>query len=210
MARIDTVGREPTPIQEAAYATGDILLAGGPGTGLLVPSVKYVQRWKKIATLTEAKPGRDWAIALDVIDRMLVTKAGQKLVDEITPELKREGAPAAKIRVRFMDNKDFPGTGREDAAGYFAPDTPDEPAYDVYVQWEKNQRPSDFTPGPLKNLLAGKSRMAHSLFHEILHVWFIHAHPGEGTGHVGEKMHTEFGKRLDAATADLEKLDKRP
>jgi hypothetical protein len=210
MARIDTVNREPTPIQAAAYGTADLLLAGGPGTGPLVPPGKYTTKWIQIATLKRAKPGKDWAIAADVIDRFLAIKSGQKLVDEITPLLKREGARAAKIDVHFTDHADFPGEGRGDAAGYFGPDEPGEPLYDVYVQWEKNMRASEFIKPPLQNLRAGKSRMAHSLFHEILHVWFIHAHPGEGTGHVGERMHPEFGKRLDAATKDLEKVDKRP
>jgi hypothetical protein len=210
MARIDTVNREPTPIQEAAYGTADILLAGGPGKGPVVPPGKYTVLWGKIASLKEARPGKDWAIAADVIDRFLAIKAGQKLVDEITPLLKRPGAAAAKIQVRFMDHKDFPGEGREDAAGYYAPNEPDEPLYDVYVQWEKNRRPNEFIIGELQTLRLGKSRMAHSLFHEILHVWFIHAYPGEGTGHRGGKIHEEFGKRMDAALKDLEKVDHRP
>src|SRR5687768_3849949 len=109
MARIDTVNREPTPIQEAAYGTADLLLAGGPGTRPLVPPGKYMTKWIQIATLKRAKPGKDWAIAADVIDRFLAIKSGQKLVDEITPLLKREGARAAKIDVHFTDHVDFPG-----------------------------------------------------------------------------------------------------
>jgi hypothetical protein len=50
--------------------------------------------------------------------------------------------------------------------------------------------------------------VAHSLFHELLHVWFIHAHRGAGTGHSGDVMHPEFAKQqLDAVTLELEKLE---
>lgn len=209
MADIDTVNREPTPVQAAAYGTAEILLAGGPGTMPLVPPGKYTVRWNQIATLTEVKPGKDWAKAADVIDRFLVIKSGQKLVDELIPVLKRAGAAAAKIRVHFMEHKDFPQQGRQDAAGYFTPEDPDEPRYDVFVDWEKNSGPLEFIKPPLQNLRAGKSRMAHTLFHELLHVWFVHAYPGKGTGHVGDAMDPEFSKRLDAAVKDLEPLDKR-
>lgn len=210
MAKLDTVNREPTPIQEAAYGTADLLLAGGPGVGPLVPSGKYTVRWNQIANLKEVKPSKDWTKAGDVVDRLLVTPSGQRLVDDLIPLLKREGAAAAKIQVHFMDHTEFPEQGHDDAAGYFTPDTDGEPRYDVFIQWEKNLGALEFIKPPLQNLRAGKSRMAHSLFHEVLHVRFIHAHPGEGTGHQGDGMHPDFKKRLDAAIKDLEPLDKRP
>ena len=210
MARIDTVNREPTPMQEAAYGTADILLAGGPGSGLVVPSQKYTARWKQIGNLKEAKPGSAWGTALDVIDRVLVTPSGQKLVDDLIPLLKRVGAPAAMIQAHFMDHTEFPEQGHDDAAGYFDPETSGEAQYDVFIQWEKNLGPRDFNKPPLQNLRAGKSLMAHSLFHEMLHVWFIHAFPGAGTGHSGGRTHPDFQKRLDAIIKDLEPLDKRP
>jgi hypothetical protein len=210
MATLDTVNREPTPIQEAAHATADLLLAGAPGNGPLVPSGKYTVRWNQIANLKEVKPSKDWTKAGDVIDRLLVTPSGQHLVDDLIPLLGREGAPRAKIQVHFMDHKEFPEQGHDDAAGYFTPDTDGEPQYDVFIQWEKDLGPRDFALPPLQNLRKGKSRMAHSLFHEILHVWFIHAHPGEGTGHKGDSMHPDFKQRLDAMIKDLEPLDSRP
>lgn len=209
MARIDTVNREPTPIQSAAYDTADLLLAGGPGTAPLVPSGKYTVRWNQIAELTEAKPTKDWVKAAEVIERLLVTKAGQKLVDDLTPRLKREGAASAKIKVHFMDHKDFPEEGRQDAAGYYTPLEDGEPRYDVFVQWEKNRTPLEFIKPPLQNLRTGKSHMAHSLYHELLHVWFIHAHPGLGTGHEGDKMMPEFAEGLEAMVKSLEPIDKR-
>ena len=49
--------------------------------------------------------------------------------------------------------------------------------------------------------------MAHSLFHELLHVWFMHAHRRAGTGHSGDVMHPGFAKQLDAVTLELEKLE---
>jgi hypothetical protein len=210
MATIDTANREPTPIQTAAYGTADILLAGGPGTGLLVPSQKYTARWRVIGNLKETIPGSRMGEALDVIDRLLVTPSGQKLVDDLMAVLKRVDAPAAKIQVHFMDHTKFPEQGHDDAAGYFDPDTSGEPQYDVFIQWEKNLGPRDFNKPPLQNLKTGKSLMAHSLFHEMLHVWFIHAFPGAGTGHSGGVTHPEFQKRLDAVIKDLEPLDKRP
>jgi len=209
MVRIDTVNREPTPIQEAAYGTADILLAGGPGTGPVVPLQKDLARWGLIGNLKETKPGSRWGEGLDVIGRVLVTPSGLQLVDDLRPLLKRADAPAAKIQVHFMDRTDFP-EAHDDAAGYFDPDTGGEPQYDVFVQWEKNLGRRDFNKPPLQNLRAGKSLMAHSLFHEMLHVWFIHAFPGAGTGHSGGVTHPEFQKRLDAVIKDLEPLDKRP
>src|SRR5215813_627198 len=108
MAGIDTVSREPTTIQTAAYGTADILLAGGPGTGLAVPSQTYTARWRLIGNLKEAIPGSRWGDALDVIDRVLVTPSGQKLVDDLIPLLKRVDTPAAKIQAHFMDRTKFP------------------------------------------------------------------------------------------------------
>jgi hypothetical protein len=211
MARIDTVNREPTPIQASAYGAADILLAGGPGIGPLVPTQTYMKRWQQVGNLKETKPGKDWAIALDVIDRLLVLPSGQKLVDDLIPLLKRPDAPAAKIQVHFMNRADFPEQGHDVAAGYFTPDTDGEPQYDVFIQWEKNLKPNDFAKFPLQNLKLGKSLMAHSLFHELLHVWFIHAFPGAGTGHTSEdRMDPAFKKRVDAVIKDLELIDKRP
>ena len=211
MATIDTVNREPTPIQEAAYGAAAILLAGGPGAIPPVPTQTYTMRWRQVGNLKETKPGKDWAIALDVIDRLLVLPSGQKLVDDLIPLLKRPEAPAAKIQVHFMDHTDFPEQGHDVAAGYFTPDTDGEPGYDVFVQWEKSLRQNEFKRPPLQNLKSGKSLMAHTLFHELLHVWFIHAFPGAGTGHTSEdRMDPAFKKRLDAVIKDLELIDKRP
>lgn len=150
MARIDTANREPSPIQEAAYGTAAILLAGGPGMGPLVPSPKYMTRWRLIGNLKETIPGSRMGEALDVIDRVLVTPSGQKLVDDLIPLLKRADAPTAKIQAHFMDRTKFPEQGHDDAAGYFAPETGGEPQYDVFVQWEKNLGPRDFNKPPLQ------------------------------------------------------------
>ena len=202
MVDIATVSRPPTPIQAAAYGTADVLLAGKAPP---VPSGTYTTRWNQLATVTEVKPGRDWAKALDVVDLLLVTRAAQKLVDDLKSSLKRAGA---KIKVHVMELKDFPEKGHTDAAGYFTPETPGETSYDVFVMWEKDLRPNDlFNRGETKNLRRGQSFMAHSLFHELLHVWFIHAHRGAGTGHSGSVTHPEFAKRLDAVTLELEKLE---
>jgi hypothetical protein len=206
MTDIATVSRPPTPIQAAARATADVLLAG---KAPLTPPGKYTVRWTRMATLREVKPGKDWVKAEETIERLLVTTSGQKLVDDLLPLLKRGGTPAATIKVRFMDHKDFPEQNHDDAAGYYFPEEAGEPSYDVFIQWEKNLGPLEFIKPPFQNLRAGKSRMAHTLFHELAHVWFIHAFPGEGTGHIGDKMHPEFSKRLDAALKDLERLDKR-
>jgi hypothetical protein len=210
VATLDSVNREPTPIQEAAYATADILLAGagGPTRAPEVPSGKYFVRWNQIAVLKEVKPGKDWAKAGEVSDRLLVTPSGQRLVDDLIPLLKRAGAPAAKIQIHVMFKQDFPEQGHDDAAGYFLPEEEGEPGYDVFIEWQKDAGPNDFTQPPLDKIKQGKSFMADTLFHELLHVWFIHAHPGKGTGHGGGKTDPEFEKRELDFIKDLERLEK--
>jgi hypothetical protein len=204
VADIATVSRPPTPIQAAARATADVLLAGKAPP---VPPGKYTLRWNQIATV-DANPGRALPTALDVANLLLVTKTAQTLVDDLRSRFNRSGQAKPKIHAHFMELKDFPEKGHTDAAGYFKPETPDEASYDVYVMWEKDLRPNDlFNRGETRNLRRGQSFMAHSLFHELLHVWFIHAHRGAGTGHSGGVMHPEFAKRLEAVTLELEKLE---
>lgn len=118
-----------------------------------------------------------------------------------------------KINVYFVAAPEYFPKKSPDASGYF--ERIDERDFNVYVA--AGYMGGDFVPQG-RSLVWKKKVVAHkmttiadTLFHELLHVWFVVRFPGRGSGHSSKVKPTSiaFGiKSYDEAQYDKRFLDK--
>lgn len=166
--------------------------------------VKYIQHLSfKKQKLTKDNIER-------AIGYLLATPAGKEAVDNLENR-------SVVVYVFFVgDNKDVPASG--EPAGYFEEVGPD--LFNVYVV--AGQRTTILVPvgrgvTELQESIVDRDprSISDSLFHELLHVWFVKKFQGKGTGHTKEVKPTEVDlegiKTYDEDEYDpvfLEKLKK--
>jgi hypothetical protein len=182
-----------------------------------------VKTWKTfgsiLTTLPSTKfriarsPNAAWTAANAAVMRMLLMSEGAALVADL-PVLLKRGSVFAKVNVRFMDRSAFPsdeeGGTHESAGGFFEPRTGGAKTYDIYVEWVDDLRSNEL-PGSAGSYFLGASGMADSVFHELLHIWFVHRFPqaGDDLGHnvPRTKNDAAFQERLDRFQSQLNKFD---
>lgn len=184
------------------------------------PPTDALKDWGLImGSRLRSKPAKYAPLAERVERRLLRTSAGVKLVADLQGQLGRR-RPPAMVNVTFTFPARFPASDfTEGVSGYFEPREPDQDEYDVYVGWERDELDAyaKVISGVRTELKRGVSFMAQTLFHELLHVWFIHAHRGLGTGHGAfdgkrgqyDSIDPEFQKCLVAMLRQLELIEAR-
>ena len=215
---IDPKQDRPTEVQIAARELADaLLLAGGPKLRT-VPKQEVTRAWMRLGDLEKATPsklfphaygpGKAFNAAHAAIERMQLVDEGGALVIDVNKQLKRRGA---KVGVIVADPADLPPneTGaRHTNANFFMPTVDGAARYRICVAW------MDIGPKVITTYELGLSEMADSIFHELLHIWFIHEYPtpaGEtpALGHSGRRdEEVEFADRLQKFKAQMRELDK--
>jgi hypothetical protein len=184
--------------------------------------------WVRLVTLRVESPARQ-ELAQKAVDRFFATEGGRWLIGElgrirIDPVQRQIGL---KIDVRFVES--LPPEADEDI-GYYSPREAGAEAYEVLVRFAAEARP-DTGDGTRTIELFGiypdnsacdiifwyqepESTMAHTLFHELLHIWFIHTYRFEQrkypTGHNNARwcqFEEEFLELLRAHARDLEQVE---
>ena len=210
---------QPTEVQLRARELADVLVAANAPIPT-VPTAEVTTAWKRFGELKKATPstrhpeygsGKAFNAANAAIERMQLVKEGGLLVMDM-PKVLRRGA---KVGVIVADQSDLPPneTGhRHENANFFMPLESEARRYDICVVWVPDSRPRD-DPFNVNKYRLGLSHMADSVFHELLHVWFIHAFPtppGQQPepGHSGGLDDAQFAKRLKRFQDQLLALDK--
>lgn len=209
-------------LRTAAITLANLLANGRPGSGAPdttgaadAPTAETLAKWRSVCR--DQPPVRHPnhqatdAIALaahrSARDRMLSTRAGQRLMNDVYTALARPGSSRATIRVTFSRTSDFPEVHSD--ANYFAPGTAGEPEYEIWIAWQFNLGPNDSPGTGNPGFYKGSSLMAQALFHEIMHVWFVHAHPDAAdAGDLGHG-HPVFQSREDEVVAELLDIERK-
>lgn len=215
---------DPEPYRQPAPAKGkpsEVL----PQTVSERPPQPTLDGWNRMLTkLTTTPPSRK-AQAEEAVSRILRTASGVWLVGRLFEVRKRLKLPEPRVQIHVMPKKLFPDKKIAEAEGYYAPEPPGEPLYHVYADWAQGTR----SLGAFSIVIAGiptsirddASALAIVIFHELLHVWFIHEYNGlydgkvnTGHGAMGprgyEYIHPDFEVRLRKfyrEIAELEELD---
>jgi hypothetical protein len=161
----------------------------------------------------------------EAIRRFLASTEGTSLINNLWRIFcgRRRGC-RSHVTVAFRDDLSAVASHAE---GFFSPETPDEPLYEVLV---KNQTPRAEETRSVRLPTAWpsqrhvrftyeyeqpESQMAAALHHELTHVWFIHANRGARypTGHGQDveagQVEEAFGARLQAFATDMDALEAR-
>lgn len=200
-----------TPLQLACWECADLLLAKG---GKAPPKVEDPAKvWSSFATHDFVASARhaayDNAKAASAAERaiqtMLSIGEGKTLVREM-PKLRRN---RVRIRVHFLDRDAFPPDelgGTHEDANFFAPGNADAGVYDLYIAWVPDAGPRDQVGA--NDYKLGVSEMADSVFHELLHVWFIHTFGDDELGHGGGPNDRVFARRARDFRDEMLPLDR--
>jgi hypothetical protein len=211
---------QPTEAQLRARELADVLVAANAPIRT-VPKPEVTQAWLRFGTLTKATPstkfraaygpGKAFNAANAAIERMQLVDEGGALVVEMPKVLKR----GAKVGVRFADVEDLPPneTGHvHPDANFFMPVDDELQRYDICVVWLPDNKPSEEKLTNVNVYRKGLSHMADSVFHELLHIWFIHKFPTSGErkelGHSGGRDDEQYAKRLRRFQEQMLALDK--
>lgn len=153
--------------------------------------------WGRLVTVAAGSALDDQETAR-VVDRLLATRHGRALVTELSALFasRTHASPPPMVTVVFADT--LPSCGN-DSSGCFEPDTPGADGYRVYVHAEHAAaaRPptelvfGEYPGNPDCDVITfyqeAASTMAETLYHELLHVWFVNAFAGQHrrwpTGH---------------------------
>jgi len=209
---------------------GDVLLAGAASRDAPAPG-KVALEWQKIAPTTSwvLKPSPQKGVtasnmyirADQAVNRMLLTEEGQRLVSDLTRVLSSGDAPARKIALTISEPEDWTDPddpsgnlskhSEDGAAGFFAELPDDQNGYGVFARWEKDiarRFPPEF------GLRQGASLLAHTLFHECLHIWFVNTFSGHGSGHSTDdpdnaRVNKQFQDRIDNIERQLKAIENR-
>lgn len=163
-------------------------------------------------------------VAMTAKERMLATASGARLINSLW-RLFCHGRGNCRARVSVLFTQTLPTT-EAGASGYFEPGSPDQPHYNV---WVLSRLPS--IPDGRSITLGGswppgdalihfthadpESDMASTLYHEMLHVWFVHAGRqdiGFPTGHgdvTRGEIEPQFLEMLRGFTRELDALEGR-
>lgn len=195
------------------------------------PGQNADESWQALVTkvVEPAEAGRQ-ARADEAIRRYLQTRNGQQLINQLwTLFFGRRGGSRSRIVASFLDQR---RGGWDQAGGYFGPDQPRAREYRADV---RNRFPPD--PNERGRTLWGEwgsgeqqvswthtdpeSDMANTLYHELLHVWFINTqtdlqgsipedplHTGHGDPYQGE-IHPLFARRYRAFVTELSDMETR-
>ncbi|HTA28690.1 MAG TPA: DUF4157 domain-containing protein [Bacteroidia bacterium] len=159
----------------------------------------------------------------EAINRMLNTAQGQQLVNELCRmPANRLGPGQKKINISFTDNL---SCGEPGATGCFQPSTQNSYPYSVYVQ---NIIPSNTNSRTLFGEWGGapntirwshtdpESKMANTLFHELLHVWFLNTHrnalypTGHGNAYAAQpEIEPDFEARYRLFCSQLDAVERQ-
>jgi hypothetical protein len=159
------------------------------------------------------------------IDRLLKTAHGVWLTTELCTVLREPSTNklTSRVRVSFVDA--LP-QGASDGLGCFRPATRFADVYEIFVRNASEDLHPDtivFGEYPANSECAvvflyrePESWMAQTLYHELLHVWFLHARAGQeleyptGHGNAGRcEFEAEFLLLLDAFARELAALEGR-
>jgi hypothetical protein len=239
-AKAFTLGRDIV-FAEGQYrpgsADGDRLLAhelthvlqqaAQPGRGVIqrTPGVDADDSWRELITteLLPGDPARD-AEAAEAMERMRRTASGADLVNTLWRMFCGSGECRSNITVSFVAS--LPSHATE-ASGFFEPNARNQLNYTV---WIESRRPRRSGPGVRSggidwpggssidfhiSIQDNASIMANTLYHELLHIWFLHARRGAAyrTGH-GDVMQGEiepeflgllrqFGREMETLEAEI-------
>jgi hypothetical protein len=209
----------PGPVRRLPPSTGGVLRR--------VPGKDAADSWKQLVGQVQIEniSGEKKATASTVLDRFLKIPSGQKLINDLWKTFcGRKGRCRSKITVHVVDK--LPPEAGGEAAGYFTPSAPDQPLYDVYLlyhapltedersrtlpagQWPQGKSNSQI----FYKFVDSESEMAITLFHELLHVWFVNqgGSPLYPTGH-GDVEKGEFEpdyfEKLKQAYAEIDALE---
>lgn len=162
--------------------------------------------------------------AKDAIQRVIKTKEGALLVNQLwnTFATGKKHRLTSSIAVHFVDT--LP-KGVTDATGFFSPSLAGASQYDVSV---RNEQPPPAGVISLGGTWPGKpatqsyyyahtdaeSVMGATLFHELLHVWFVNTQTGAvyPTGHqdvLKDQIDPLFFSRLKTFSGELDDLEKK-
>jgi hypothetical protein len=190
------------------------------------PGDDAADSWQAIITTRHSSDKQQEKLERAAIDRLISTPSGAQLINGLWKIFcGEEGACCSRIVLEFLQT--MPREHR-DALGYFEPDTPDKPVYSVYVkalpalpaeipgavtigggEWAEGS-PVSFRVYHTDS----ESSLAANMYHEILHVWFIHANRWATypTGHqdiMKGEIEPVFLERIRQFSKDLDELEAR-
>jgi hypothetical protein len=185
-----------------------------------------VSCWRRLARV-DLGSTRHPGLARPAIDRLFATAQGRALVTDLCGLFidPTGGEPRSLIEVRFVDRLPECRDGTE---GCFRPATPFAERYEVFVRPQYPDAAADpdvfvfgeYPGNPNCSIVffyqEAASAMAQTLYHELLHVWFLNAFAFDNrsypTGHgvVSRcEFEEEFFDRLRAHVAELAALEGR-
>ena len=159
--------------------------------------------------------------AEEAIRRLLWLRSGSWLINALYALFCKAGKCGTRVNVSFVDQ--LP-RGSTDASGLFEPEWAGQPLYDV---WVKNVAPHTGPGIELGGAWPGgtsidipftytdaESHMAETLYHELLHVWFVNTQQGSPytTGHrdvMKGEIDPVFYKAIRGFIGELNDLEKR-
>lgn len=241
-ARDAGVSTEPLKLAPADAGPPD---AGTPDAGpekLASPQVKTSpatrQRWDQLLAGIVTHPPATDDFAGRTITRLLQTRSGGQLVDDLHAAFHRKGRQFGRIRLDFRSPNDVPDDelleNGEDSleaetrsrGGKYWPMPRYQSLYTVYVGVETYKphpgESGDYLSGYFRRVRSGPIKTVESLYHELLHLWFIHTHtdtarfrsddipfPGHSgmDGNTYREMHPDFSARLHPMHDELEALE---
>lgn len=206
-----------------------------PSGALATPSAATKKRWDELVRRVKVtKPGTR-AEADQVIASILGTRSGASLVDDLHRVLSKKDRLVSHVVIDFRDKTTIPQEEeevegqQEGEAGLFSPRRRYAPLYTVYVGWDDypgaDNDMGSHVSGIFTSLVSGRSMMVETLFHELAHVWFIHAFTDPrrygddalpATGHttfngpagVYDFIDPRFRNRLKAMITELEPVER--
>ncbi len=158
-----------------------------PGRGVIqrTPGVDADDSWRELVNseLLPGDPVRD-AEAAEAMQRMRRTASGAELLNNLWSMFCGSGTCRSNITVSFVET--LPSHATE-ASGFFEPNARNQPNYTVWIESRRPRRADlpgrsrgiDWPGGSSSDfhidIHDNASIMANTLYHEILHIWFIHA-----------------------------------
>ena len=214
---LTTDARDRTELQIAAHEAADFLVAQGSP---LVDPRQVFDRFVKVnvrastqKAALKAKEKSEKAVK-DAIGIMLATIPGDMFIRELA---KLRKVKRAWITAEFRDRAEFPpdedGVPHE-SSGYYMPNDFEEANFKVFVDYAENMTSGQISLGQSTELTGtrvyffGTNEMADTLFHELLHVWFIVKHRTNDFAHHGDFVDERFMTRLQQFRRDLLASDK--
>jgi hypothetical protein len=192
-----------------------------------VPGRDAPDSWRAIVphaiTFTPDAPDRH-PPAQEAVNRLLRLAEGARLVNQLWQIFCGPGGTCrSRIRIRFVDDHENL-SGEVGASGHFSPSNPDEPEYLVLVKYRAPLSPEvrsrslggSWPGGTTEDIhythADSESRMANTIFHELLHIWFLHAHRDAPyrTGHedvMRGEIDPVFRGRLQTFAGELDALE---